>query len=138
MADAEDDKIGYKHPPERTRFKPGQSGNPKGRPRLHRNLETDLREELAERIPIRENGKQVRVTKQRAFLKSVVARAVQGDARAVNALINLCARTFLAGTNDSEVPTSSDDQELVDSFIRREAARTSKSNAEPDDSRMGK
>jgi hypothetical protein len=138
MTDGEDEKIGYKRPPGRTRFKPGQSGNPKGRPRLHRNIETDLREELAERIPIRESGKQVRVTKQRAFLKSLVSRAVQGDARAVNALINLFARTFLAGPNESGVPTSSEDQELVDSFIRREAARTAKSNAEADDSGVGK
>jgi hypothetical protein len=27
------EEVGYKHPPKRTRFKPGQSGNPKGRPK---------------------------------------------------------------------------------------------------------
>jgi hypothetical protein len=121
-----DEKVGYKRPPAHTRFKPGQSGNLKGRPKLHQNLETDLREELAERIPIRENGKQVRVTKQRAFLKSVVSRAVQGDARAATALINLCARTFLSAPNDTGESTALEDQEIVDSFIRREAERLAK------------
>ena len=44
MTDAADDtsrqKVGYRNPPQHTRFKPGQSGNPRGRPRGQRNLTT--------------------------------------------------------------------------------------------------
>ena len=27
--------VGYKHPPQKTQFRKGQSGNPKGRPKRH-------------------------------------------------------------------------------------------------------
>ena len=35
-------EIGYRKPPKATRFKAGQSGNPKGRPRGSKNLSTYL------------------------------------------------------------------------------------------------
>ena len=38
--------VGYGRPPEATRFKPGQSGNPKGRPKGSKNLRTLFAEEL--------------------------------------------------------------------------------------------
>src|SRR5436190_1680469 len=114
--------VGYKRPPDHTKFRPGHSGNPKGRPKQHRNLATDLREELAQLIPIREDGKARRVTKQRAFVKGLIQRAVNGDARAVNSLVALCARTFLQAEDPVE-QTSPDDQDLIEDFIRREAER---------------
>ncbi len=40
--------VGYRKPPKHTRFKPGQSGNPRGRPKGTKNLKTDLIEELGE------------------------------------------------------------------------------------------
>ena len=43
MSESEEEKIGYRKPPTKTRFKPGQSGNPNGRPRGSVNLKTDLR-----------------------------------------------------------------------------------------------
>jgi hypothetical protein len=33
MADDGDSRVGYKRPPQHSKFKPGQSGNPKGRPK---------------------------------------------------------------------------------------------------------
>src|SRR3954469_14286055 len=103
--------VGYKPPPDHTKFRPGHSGNPKGRPKQHRNLATDLREELAQLIPIREDGKARRVTKQRAFVKGLIQRAVNGDARAVNSLVALCARTFLEADDNLVGQTTPEDQE---------------------------
>jgi hypothetical protein len=40
-----DYEVGYAKPPARTRFKPGQSGNPKGRPRGSKNARPSLSEE---------------------------------------------------------------------------------------------
>ena len=68
--------VGYGRPPQHTRFKPGQSGNPKGRPKGTINLKTDLMEELSERISVSEGGKPKKLSKQRALLKSLVAKAI--------------------------------------------------------------
>jgi hypothetical protein len=76
---AGDDDVGYRRPPKATRFKPGQSGNPKGRPRGSANLATDLAAELNEQITVREGGQAQRVNKQRALIKSLMAKALQGD-----------------------------------------------------------
>ncbi len=43
-----DYEVGYGKPPRHTRFQPGRSGNPRGRPKDTKNLKTDLIEELAE------------------------------------------------------------------------------------------
>ncbi|MCC0063663.1 MAG: hypothetical protein H6895_06185 [Defluviimonas sp.] len=40
MSEDNDDKVGYGRPPEKHRFKPGQSGNPRGRPRRSRRAPT--------------------------------------------------------------------------------------------------
>lgn len=87
-----DHKVGYRKPPETSRFKKGRSGNPKGRPKGSLNLATDLTAELGERITVREDGKPRRVSKQRALIKSLLAKALQGDVRAASALLALRVR----------------------------------------------
>ena len=117
----DEQNIGYGHPPKASRFKPGQSGNPKGRSRGVRNLATDLGDELAEMIRIRESGKELRVSKQRAMIKSLVAAAVQGDVRATTALVSLCARVFVGAENDTRSEAiSATDARILDDFIDRE------------------
>src|SRR6478609_8709514 len=88
-----DYEVGYGRPPQHTRFRPGCSGNPKGRPKGTQNLKTDLMEELSERISISEGGKPKKLSKQRALLKSLLAKAItKSDARAANILLNLMVR----------------------------------------------
>ncbi len=67
-----DYEVGYGKPPEHTRFKPGQSGNPRGRPKGTKNLKTDLIEELSEKIVVREGDQSQKVSKQRAVVKTLV------------------------------------------------------------------
>jgi Family of unknown function (DUF5681) len=98
-----DNKVGYRKPPKSGQFKPGKSGNPKGRPRGSLNLATDLAEELSEKITVREDGRPRRVSKQRALIKSLMAKALQGDVRANATILALYARvsTELPEDNDS-------------------------------------
>ena len=83
--------VGYGRPPKHGRFAPGQSGNPKGRKKGSKNLATDLAEELAEKIRVREGVRERSVSKQRAILKALVAKALKGDTRAAHLLIGLVA-----------------------------------------------
>jgi len=43
-------EVGFGKPPRSTRFKPGQSGNPNGRPRGAKNFAVAIEQELAPRI----------------------------------------------------------------------------------------
>ena len=49
--------VGYGRPPVHSRFKPGQSGNPKGRRKGQRNVGTVVDGELSQRIKVREGNR---------------------------------------------------------------------------------
>ena len=115
-----DYEVGYGKPPARTRFKKGQSGNPRGRPKGTKNLKTDLLEELQEHIPVREGNREYRLSKQRALLKSLTAKAIKGDARAANVVLNLVMRIL-----EDQPPAlvdddlTGEDQELLEAYAAR-------------------
>jgi hypothetical protein len=121
MSEQEEEKVGFGRPPAATRFKPGQSGNPKGRPKGSLNLKTDLRNELSETIQIREGERSLKVSKQRAMLKSLVAKALKGDARAANVVLTLVDKLFATDAAAvEEVPAlTSDDQAILERFLAR-------------------
>lgn len=125
MAHNDDDPIGYKRPPKRTQFQPGQSGNPTGRRKNVRNFKTDLVAELHEQIPIRENGREMKITKQRAFVKALVAAAIKGDMRATNALVSFCTRSLGNEDEDRDVNAAPTDEDIdiIEAFAKRERTR---------------
>ena len=112
------DAIGYAKPPMAKRFKPGQSGNPKGRPKGSRGFAAELTEELGETIRVSENGKVKKLSKQRAMIKSLVAKAAKGDPKAIQIVLAHEAR--LRG---SDLLTGSDadavDKAILDDFAQR-------------------
>jgi hypothetical protein len=123
MSEPEEKKVGYGRPPVATRFKPGQSGNPKGRPKGSLNLKTDLRSELSEKIQIREGQRSLKVSKQRAMLKALVAEALKGNARAANVVLTLVGKLFEPAAAAEEIPAlTTDDQAILERFLARRIA----------------
>jgi hypothetical protein len=80
MSDDEYD-VGYKKPPKNSRFRQGQSGNPRGRPKGAQNLNSRLMAALNERVTVVEGGKRKTMTKYDALVKQVVNKAAGGDVR---------------------------------------------------------
>ena len=122
MTNSNDDTVGYGRPPKSTQFKPGQSGNPSGRPRGARNFRTELLEELAEPITVKDSGRDVTVSKQRACIKTIVAAAIGGNARACEALLGICAKFGVDPETDNR-ELAPDDREILDAFTVREGGR---------------
>lgn len=79
--------VGYRKPPREHQFEPGRSGNPRGRPRKSRNLNTLLEAELDRPIIIKEHGRERRIAKREAIAKRVVANALNGDHRTLALLL---------------------------------------------------
>lgn len=114
-------EVGYGKPPVHTRFKPGRSGNPKGRPKGTKNLKTDLLEELSERITIREGDHTRKVSKQRALIKNFVARGLKGDVRLSTLLVSMMMRLLDTGEGvpEAEDALNGDEREILDAFKAR-------------------
>jgi hypothetical protein len=107
--------TGYGKPPVNTRFKPGQSGNPKGRKKGIKNNTSILEEELNATIFITENGKRKKVSKRRAITKHTVNKALQGDMKAASIVVFDKTRQAEDRKVGADIPEFSapDTQEIV-------------------------
>lgn len=117
--------VGYGRPPKHHQFKPGQSGNPSGRPKGARNFGSDLRDELAELVSIKEGDGSVEVTRQRAIVKVLVKAALEGDFRAVSTVLSLSSRAFAAEAEpkSDEMEFDPADQAIAELSEERERKR---------------
>ena len=127
MSNDNSDTVGYKRPPKGRQFQPGNIGNPSGRPKGVRNFKTDLREELSEPISIREGGRDISISKQRALIKRLVASAIAGDARSIATLMSFCVRAF--GDDGDDQQSAPEDREIIDAFTQRTPKRSGKTVA---------
>jgi uncharacterized protein DUF5681 len=110
----DDYEVGYRKPPKHSRFQPGRSGNPEGRPKGSKNLKTLFERELSERIVVREDGRAMEISRLHAIVKSWVLRAMKGDAKAMSLLINM-KREFDAVEAEEE----HNDQVTTDALVKR-------------------
>lgn len=71
--------VGYKRPPLHSRFRPGESGNRRGRPKGARNFRTILIDVAMRKTTVVRSGKSVRQTNLEHVVDAVRLRAAQGD-----------------------------------------------------------
>ena len=122
MTDEPDDPVGYGKPPRHTQFKPGQSGNPSGRPKGVRSLKDDFHEVLCEPVRITQNGKARELTTQQVILKVLANKAGKGEMGAIRQTVELMLRVFGTG-EDAEAERgalSEDDEALIAAALARE------------------
>ena len=120
MSDDHDDdyRVGPGRPPKHTRFKPGQSGNPKGRPKGRTNLVAVLERELMRMVEVSENGQTKRVTKQAALARSIIHRGIKGDHKSAELVMRHLAQISEAETAPSSSEFQADD-ELLERLRKR-------------------
>lgn len=121
MSQSNDFPVGYKKPPLHARFKPGQSGNPRGRPKKA-SVGLELLIELNRKVTVRENGVEQKLSKAAALAKSLVARALAGDMRAIGHLIGLLPAQFRAPPDQGDAPFAATDAAALERFVERRLA----------------
>jgi hypothetical protein len=118
--DKEISEVGYGKPPVASRFAPGKSGNPKGRPKGCLNLATTVANTLRETVVINENGRRREITKLEAAIKQLVNKAASGDIRALRQLVDLTVLSEQRANDQSPADELSEiDQKTVNNILRR-------------------
>ena len=113
-------EIGFGKPPERTRFRKGVSGNPRGRPKGALNKKTILGRTLQEKVVITENGKRKRITKREALYKQIVNKGVSGDLKAAVEVIKLDSSPESQELDErTETTLSESDQQVANQILER-------------------
>jgi hypothetical protein len=82
-ADHSDDneKVGKCKPPVHSRWKPGQCGNPRGRPKGALNFKTEFKRMLEAPVTVNDNGKTKRIPTVRAVIWRVREGALSSPFR---------------------------------------------------------
>ena len=94
----DDYKVGYRKPPEHSKFKKGQSGNPSGRPKRKSHavpafgveqMKALVLTEAYRLIPALEGNKETKISMIQAILRAITVAAAKGSSRAQRHFIDL-------------------------------------------------
>jgi hypothetical protein len=114
--------VGYCRPPKHSQFKPGQSGNPKGRLKQSRNLRTVVKQVLDEDMLIREGTRLRRMPAAEALVRTTMTRALKGEPKAVASLLILIRQAGYGSDHDecgADLLATPEINAIVEDFIAR-------------------
>jgi hypothetical protein len=114
--------IGYGKPPATSRFKPGQSGNVKGRPKGHKNLKTLIRQAMTARISIQEGSSSRQVSKLEGVVLRQLQSALKGDDRSAMAVMKIATQLGIlddAPEANSETALTANDERILQELVQR-------------------
>jgi Family of unknown function (DUF5681) len=114
--------VGYRAPPIATQFQPGQSGNPKGRPKGSRNQTSMARAALERIIAVKQNGKRRKMTVRQAAFLQLAEKAGSGDLKALTYLLALEQREQPPGSDLHDAIASERALDKVQMFLERRRA----------------
>lgn len=109
--------VGFARPPREHRFKAGQSGNPKGRPKGSKNESTLLREILQRTIETRAGGRSRKISILEGILRRVVEDSLRGNIKSAAFVLNRYAAMVSGDLQPADM--SDDDREILEAFAQR-------------------
>ena len=119
--------IGYGKPPVHTRFKAGQSGNPRGKNKGHKSLKALVDGVLKEKVSIRTPRGVRKVTKFDALVRKLINDALTGDSKSVLLTIRLTKEAGLMEAEAMEAASlgelSDEDRKILASFMKPRSRR---------------
>jgi hypothetical protein len=120
--DARDYKVRYKKPPLHTRFKKGQSGNPRGRPRGAKNFSSVLNDALNQPVFVTENGRRRKISKRELGIRQLVDKFAMAEIQATRMLLGLTLereRLLAAAPPAERRSFDAADERVIDNLLKR-------------------
>lgn len=115
--------VGNFRPPRSTRFRPGQSGNPRGRPKRAPGLGALVARTLAQKIEAKENDRKRTMTKLEAAVFQLANAAAKGDQHATKFVFALLGDHESRAAPPAAKHTSAGDAMIVAEIVRRLSRR---------------
>ena len=119
-------QVGYRRPPKATRFKPGKSGNPRGRPKGSRNVSAVLLDVIRQKVPVTENGKTRRIPALEVMLRRLANDAMRNDPRALKLVLSLVDQYGESPEAQSRLDeVLAEDKEILAQYLEKPPGRVS-------------
>jgi hypothetical protein len=109
-------EVGYGRPPKATRFAPGKSGNPRGRPKGSRSVAAILDGIMSQKVTVSEGGRTRRVSRLEVMLLRLANDAARGNARVTKLLLELKDRYGPPIDGGPSEELSSDDLRILAAY----------------------
>jgi len=128
--------VGYGRPPVAKQFKPGQSGNPRGRKKGVKNVATIFNEALYRPVKIRTTGGVKTLPRIKAIVEVIMNKALAGDTAAVSRIVELAHKLggfeFLANSTNTSPNRESAYERLSRLFAAQYPDRSDAPNSSDD------
>ena len=123
MSDDEGYDVGYGKPPKSGQFKPGKSGNPKGRRKGATGLKTSIDRVFRRKVLVRVEGKPTKVPVPEALVLKLTEKALSGDNKSAELLMRFA--TLVSQQANSQIdpaasdgPTVEQDNDTLRQFLK--------------------
>ena len=114
-------RVGYGRPPTHTQFKPGVSGNLKGRPKKAPSFSEVTEQILNKKIEMRAGDRVLRMSNKEALVQSAIRQALAGKPRLLAVLPAIMRHESqgLQGRADTSLNLAADDEAILSDFLAR-------------------
>jgi hypothetical protein len=118
-------EVGKGRTPKATRWKPGQSGNPKGRPKGSKNAATMAQAELKRRVTATVNGQKRQLTVADVAYRRLGDKAMGGDQKAFGFLLMLANHVDPSDIKPTDSATTTEqDLAIINDYFARQQKKS--------------